>query len=70
MQTPRVSPSTRKDSPDSTLYGRDLSTLRFCAAIALLLITLAIFFVQNGSSDSAMRSVLSSSEFSFGMPLP
>jgi len=70
MQTPLSSPSARKDSRDAALYGRHLSIIRFCAAIALLLITLVISFSQNGSVDLAMRSLLSPSEFSSGMPLP
>ena len=70
MQTPLASPSARKEPPDSALYGRHLSIVRFCAAIALFLITLVISFVQSGSGDLAMRSVQSLSEFSLGMPLP
>ncbi len=70
MQTPLTSPSVRKDSRDAALYGRHLSVIRFCAAIALILITLVISFSQNGSADSYMRNLLSSDEFSTGMPLP
>ena len=70
MHTPLASSSARKEPRDSALYGRDLSTVRFCTAIALLLITFGIFFVQNDSGDSAMRSVVSLSEFSLSMPLP
>jgi hypothetical protein len=69
MQTPRASPSTRKDSPDSVLYGRQLSTVRFCTAIAMLLITLAIFFAQSGGY-TAPGDPTSSREFTSGMPLP
>jgi hypothetical protein len=70
MQTPPTAPPNRKDCPDWTLYGGSLSLVRFCASIALLLITIAIWFATNGSDDSAVRTVSSSSEFSSGMPLP
>jgi ABC-type transport system involved in multi-copper enzyme maturation permease subunit len=70
MQAPLVSPSSRRISRGSVLYGRHLSIVRFCAAIALFLITLAIFFAQNGRSESAARGAVSSSEFSSGMPQP
>jgi len=70
MQTPLASPSVGKDSRDSILYGRRLSVVRFCTAIALLLITLAISFAQNGSGDSGAHGANSSAEFSSGMPLP
>jgi hypothetical protein len=36
----------------------------------MVLITLTIFFAQNGSSHSTAGSILSPSEFSLGMPLP
>ena len=70
MQTPLASPSVRKGSPDSVLYGRHFSTVRFCSAIAMLLITLAIFFAQDGRGDTTAGNVISSSDFSSGMPLP
>jgi hypothetical protein len=36
----------------------------------MLLITLAIFFAQNGCGDATAGDTISSSEFSSGMPLP
>jgi hypothetical protein len=51
------------------LYGR-LSIIRFSGAIALLTITLAIVFTQNGGGYTAERGALASIEFSSGMPLP
>ena len=69
MQKSFASSPIRKRPRDLSLYGR-LSIVRFCAAIALFLITIAISFVQNGSSHSTARGALSSNEFSSGMPLP
>jgi hypothetical protein len=69
MQAPLASSSARKLSRDSFPYRR-LSIIRFGSAIALLAITFAIVFTQNGGGDSATRGALASSEFSSGMPLP
>jgi hypothetical protein len=70
METPFAAPSAREDSRDSVLYGRHLSTVRFFIAIAMLLITLATFFAQNGSGDTTARGAISSIEFLSGMPFP
>ena len=69
MQAPLASSSARKLSRDSFRYGR-LSIIRFSVAFALLTITFAIVFTQNGGGDSAKRGAVVSSEFSSGMPLP
>ncbi len=70
MQTPLVSPSSRRISRNSVLHGRRLSIVRSCAAIALFLIALAALFAQDGVKNFVSRDVLASSEFSSGMPLP
>jgi hypothetical protein len=69
MQGPLASSPARKLSRNSLLYGR-LSIITFGGAFALLAITLAIVFTQNGGGDSAKRGAFASSEFSSGMPLP
>jgi hypothetical protein len=69
MQAPFASSSARKLSRDSFLYGR-LSIIRFGGAIALLAITFAFVFTQNGGGDSVTRGALASGELSSGMPLP
>jgi hypothetical protein len=70
MKTQLVSPSARRISRDSAMYGGNISIIRFSVAIAMFAITiLAILFAQDGNR-SAGRAVLASSEFSSGMPLP
>jgi hypothetical protein len=70
MQTPLVSPSSRRISWNSVLHGRRLSIVRSWTAIALFLIALAALFAQDGIKHFVSRDVLASSEFSSGMPLP
>ena len=69
MQT-HLAPSARKEPRDAILYGRHLSLVRFCTAIAMLLITLAILFAQNSNGASGAHSVDPPPELSSGMPLP
>lgn len=70
MQTPHVSSSVRNSPRDRALYGGHLSIIRFVVSVAMVLITLTIFFAQNGSSHFVAGSIRSPSEFSSGMPLP
>jgi hypothetical protein len=70
MRSSLTAPPVRKEPKDSALYGRQLSLVRFCAAIAMLLITIAIFFAQNGSGASSVRDAGPSREVPSGKPLP
>ena len=70
MRSSFTAPSVRKEPRDSALYGRQLSLVRFCAAITMLLITIAIFFAQNGGGASSVLGANQSLEFSERMPLP
>jgi len=69
MQEQLTSPSTRKMATDATLYGGHLSIMKFCCAIMLLLVTLAIVFAWNGGY-SGSRETVAENELSLGMPLP
>jgi hypothetical protein len=70
MRTPHISSSAHHSSRDRALYGGRLSIIRLVVSVAMVLITLIIFFAQNGRSHSAAAGVSSSKEFSSGMPLP
>jgi hypothetical protein len=70
MQAPFASPPAHNNSRDAALYGRHLSIARFSVSIAMVLITLAIVFVQKGERDTTPREHISAIELASGMPLP
>jgi hypothetical protein len=70
MQLPHISSSVHRSPRDHALYGGRLSITRLVVSVAMILITLVIFFAQNRNSHSAKGGVSASKELSSGMPLP
>ena len=57
MQTPFASRPARQKPLNANLYGGRLSLVRVAISIALVLVTLAIALVQNGSDLIARKSL-------------
>ena len=61
--------SNNKISQDAVLYGH-LSTVRFCSAIALLLITFVVLIATNDRREPLPTRAIAQNAISSGMPLP